>query len=318
MENRAYAIYAGLFVLLLGLATIVAVVWIRGDHVERIGVDLVSHGSVPGLGIKAAVRLRGVDVGTVESIDFDPMDPRRIVVKVAVDRDAPLTRGTTARLGYQGVTGLAYVDLGDTGKDPRLLAQAPADQRVIELQPSLFEELATNGSALLAEVRETSRRVNALFDEPNRQRLQHTLESTEAAASELAARAKELQPAVAAFGPLVKHADQVAVQASGTLRRTDEAVTAATLVASDLREKLKALDTLAPAAARIESAARSFELGVIGDRLPNEPLVEEIGRVARSVDRAAGQLSDEPRSLIFGRSNARPGPGETGFDGGSR
>src|SRR5688572_16911661 len=107
MENKAHALAAGLFLLLLGATLAAAVVWFRGDHVQRQSYTVVAHSGVPGLAVKAAVRLRGVDVGSVESIGFDPADARRVVVRIAVDRAAPVTRGTFAQLGYQGVTGLS-------------------------------------------------------------------------------------------------------------------------------------------------------------------------------------------------------------------
>ena len=65
------------------------------------------------------MRFRGVDVGKVTDIRFDPQDPRMILVD---DRDperrCTLTRSTYAELRYQGVTGLSYVMLDDTGNEP--------------------------------------------------------------------------------------------------------------------------------------------------------------------------------------------------------
>jgi phospholipid/cholesterol/gamma-HCH transport system substrate-binding protein len=106
MENRAHALAAGLFVVFLSIGLVMATIWFTGDTVQRVDYLLVSKVQVSGLNPKAPVRLRGVDVGKVEDIDFDPKDPRTILVRVAVDSAAPITKGTYASFSHLGVTGL--------------------------------------------------------------------------------------------------------------------------------------------------------------------------------------------------------------------
>ena len=69
MENRAHALAAGLFTLLLGIGVLLAAQWFSRDNYEKVQYTLVSNHSVSGLNVQAAVRLRGVEVGKVESID---------------------------------------------------------------------------------------------------------------------------------------------------------------------------------------------------------------------------------------------------------
>ena len=123
MENRAHAIAAGLFLLVMGLALALVVAWFQGDRVQPIRHVVVSRTGVAGLNLKAPVKLRGVEVGKVEAIGFDPADPRQVLITIAVDPKAPITRGTVAKLALQGITGLSFVDLQDgdvpvIGADP--------------------------------------------------------------------------------------------------------------------------------------------------------------------------------------------------------
>ena len=60
MENRAHALIAGIFLLLLGAALAGAAVWFQGDTVERVNYTVVSRTGVSGLNLKAPVKLRGV------------------------------------------------------------------------------------------------------------------------------------------------------------------------------------------------------------------------------------------------------------------
>ena len=46
MENKAHALAAGLFVLLLGLALAASVAWFQGDHTERVRYTVVSRSAV--------------------------------------------------------------------------------------------------------------------------------------------------------------------------------------------------------------------------------------------------------------------------------
>ena len=94
MENRAHALAAGLFTLLLGLGVIAVSAWFGGDTVQMTNYMLVSSHPVSGLNVQAPVRFRGVSVGKVVSISFNPLEPRSIQVEITVRSDTPLTKGT--------------------------------------------------------------------------------------------------------------------------------------------------------------------------------------------------------------------------------
>src|SRR3954465_6799379 len=118
MENRAYALAAGLFTLLLGIGVVATALWFSGEAVENSEYLLVSNYPVSGLNPQAPVRYRGVTVGKVLSISFDrqkgrstdpqTQGPNGILVKIEVESGTPLTEGSYAKLGSQGVTGLSY------------------------------------------------------------------------------------------------------------------------------------------------------------------------------------------------------------------
>jgi phospholipid/cholesterol/gamma-HCH transport system substrate-binding protein len=315
MENRAHALIAGLFILILGSALVAAVVWFRGDHITRTVHVVVARNGVPGLIVKAPVKLRGVEVGTVESIDFDPADKQQILVRIAVDSAAPLTRGTTAQLGYQGVTGLSFIELGDTGRDPRALAEAPPAERRLVLAPSLFDQLSAQAPVLLATLSEAAQRVNAMLDRPNQERIARLLDSAEHSVNELGRRAGELKPALAALPQTLQHLDSAAQGAQATFRRADLTAEASTRLVDELRGRLVVLDSLGTAAARVEGAARALEFGLVGPTPYSErPLVEEFSMLARGVDRTVNQFGEQPQSLLFGKSPTRAGPGEPGWE----
>ncbi|MDB5760764.1 MAG: putative ABC-type transporter, partial [Burkholderia sp.] len=94
MENKAHAIIAGLFTIAMLVAAILAAIWFNRDREVRVPYQIATRLSVPGLNPQAAVRYRGLDVGRVDRIGFDPQVVGQILVDISVKPDTPITRAT--------------------------------------------------------------------------------------------------------------------------------------------------------------------------------------------------------------------------------
>lgn len=338
MENRAHALAAGLFLLLLGAVALATVMWFRGDHIERRALIVVTRESIAGLNVKAPVKLRGVEVGKVESIAFDPADARQILIGLQVNASAPLTRGTYAQLGYQGVTGLAFVALADSGNDQRPLAAVAGDASGaprIDLRPTLLDQIADAGPRLLTGADEATRRVNAVLSDPNRAQLEHALAALGTALDEVNQLLAALKPAAQAAGPLLVHLDQASRDADAVLAasaerldalraplaRLDRAVQDFDQLAVDgaaLSRELQArsaqIDRLGSAAAQLETTTRHLDRALgASEPAGTAPLLPELVRTSQALTALAHQLGEQPQSLLFGRPPTVPGPGEAGF-----
>ena len=154
MENKSHALIAGVFALLLGAAALLALVWLRGSEDNLREYVVVTKQNIGGLNPQAQVRYRGIRVGKVTDIRLDPEDTSNILITISVTDDLPLTRGTVAKLAYQGVTGIAHVLLIDTGKNPEPLVADHGKPPRIAMIPSLLEEIGDSGSATLRQVQE--------------------------------------------------------------------------------------------------------------------------------------------------------------------
>lgn len=313
MENKAHAIAAGLFLLLLGLALAAAVAWFQGDRTERVRYTVVARSGVPGLNIKAPVKLRGVDVGHVETIAFDPANPRQILVGIAVDVAAPVSTATYAQLGLQGLTGLSFVGLEETDTKGELRRAAPGAR--IPLRPALLDRLAESGPGLIAGFAETADRLNALLSDDNRTRLGQTLAELQQAANDTSRLMNALQPGARELPGLLKDADTATQRADAALRRIEALAADGQQLAQELKARSVMLDRLDAAAAQVQATSRNLEIALVGDQPPRaRPLLSDIAAASRGVERAANDLGDQPQSLLFGRGARPPGPGETGFD----
>ena len=139
MESRAYALITGLFVLGIAGCIVLWAHWLAKTPLARTPYRVVSTLAVSGLNPEAHVRYRGMGVGRVSAIALDPKDPRRILVNIEVDDTVPVTKGTYAQLGMEGITGIAYVHLLDDYKDMTPAAKAPDGVVELPLRPAFFD-----------------------------------------------------------------------------------------------------------------------------------------------------------------------------------
>ncbi len=185
MENKSHALVAGLFALLLGAAALLALFWLRGTQDNLREYVVVTRQNVGGLNPQAQVRYRGIRVGKVVDIELDPEDAGNILVTIAVEDDIPLTKGTVAKLAYQGLTGIAHILLLESGKNREPLVAENGQAPRIVMVPSLLEELGESGGATLRQAQEVMLAANALLNEENRRRFAATLANLEAASASM-------------------------------------------------------------------------------------------------------------------------------------
>ena len=311
MESRAHALIAGLFVLLFAGAALFSLWWFGGQREDLREVTLVSHQAVNGLNPQATVRYRGVRVGKVKDIKFDPQQQNDILIRLAIDDDTPLTDKTVARLAYQGVTGTSFVQLDDGGGVGKALE---GDSPRILLQPSLVSEGIDSGMETLRQVKELTRRINSVLDDDNRQRIGRSLQNIEQLTGHAAKAGERLPEVLNRLNRLAS--DENLARFAATLRHTSETSAQAGEALRDARQLAISLRTVAD---RMESVLAKVD----GDALASAPakvgeMAEQVKQTAASVDRFTRLLEDRPDGLIFGKDKREPGPGEPGFAAGSK
>ena len=112
MENKSHAMAAGIFMLVLASMLVGLALWLTRDQRQYTSYELSTTDAISGLQPQATVRYKGVAVGKVTHIGFDHERNGHLLIRIAVDSQAPVQPGYTyAQLGYQGVTGIAHVQL---------------------------------------------------------------------------------------------------------------------------------------------------------------------------------------------------------------
>lgn len=318
MENKAHALAAGAFVLGLAAALVALVVWLTRDNTVRNTYELSTRDAVSGLQPQAMVRYRGIAVGKVSLIDFDPKVKGNVRVRITVDQRVPLTTSSYATLAYQGVTGLAFIALDDKGESQTPLTPDNDDPPRIPLRPSVLAQLQDRGEAIINQIEEVTKRANVLLGDPNQKRIADALESiaqATASANQLTRSLDNtvkngLNPALAALPPLIERTKDtmgtVKTAASDVSRVANNANTTVTR----LNAKDGPVERLSDGTRALAQAVDSFNAAT----LPRvNRVADDTSRAVRRLGRTADSINDNPQSLLFGNGGVVAGPGEPGF-----
>jgi phospholipid/cholesterol/gamma-HCH transport system substrate-binding protein len=282
MENKSHALAAGAF--LLGvLALLVALaVWLARDTTEHRIFELSSREGVNGLQPQAGVRYKGVSVGRVTAIELDNKVPGNVLVRIAVNDSVPITPFTFATLGFQGVTGLAFIQLDEAAAS----SPGPASGRDpfgrIPMRPGMISRLSEQGTGLLTQLEQAAANIGQLNLPQLVQDASVSLKSMRTTSERLAASADSVNSTAAEFKRLSVRMSEP----GGTLDKIAEGSNALVATSQALNS------TLVPRLNRT---------------------VEDAARAVRQVERAADTVNENPQSLLVGKGAALPGPGESGF-----
>lgn len=310
MENRSHALMTGLFTIALLVAAVLAGLWFNRDRSVQVPFEIVTTEPIPGLNPQGTVRYRGLEVGKIDDIVFDPKVTGQILIKLSVDEHTPVTTTTFASLGYQGVTGIAFVQLDDDRTGSPLLGSSSGRVARIPLRPGLLDQLEKRGLAILEKTEQITDSLNKLMSPDNQRTIVGAFDNIGKAAAAYGELPRKLDPTLERLPALTARLEQslgafneLSATAGSTLRNYDRLATS-----------LQAADG---PVARLNTAIGSLE-GVTSDlelqTLPHlTAMTDEAKTSLRAVRRTATSLSDRPQSILFGAPNGTPGPGEPGF-----
>ena len=181
METRASYLVVGAVVLALLAGLVAFSLWLVEAGVDRnlARYEIAFAGSVSGLPEGGQVLYRGILVGRVAGIRIDPSNVENVLVAVEIDRETPIKEDTVATLEFQGLTGIAYVQLrGGTQASARLDPDAAAPPR-IRSRRSTLEQVFESTPELVAEASAVVRRLNLLLTDQNLNAVAGTLQHVE-------------------------------------------------------------------------------------------------------------------------------------------
>ena len=318
MENKSHAFAAGIFVLVITALVIGLGVWLTRDRGNYTTYELSSREGVSGLQPQAAVRYKGVSVGKVTHIGVDSQANGNVLIRIAVSVDTPISPTTFAVLGYQGVTGLAYVLLDDAGEDHPPLPPGDSGLPRLPLESSPFSKLADQGPVILGRLDDAVQRLNQVLGEENQKHITSALVNIGQAAGSVHALSLKLDATVTQrLDPALAAVPALAAQARQTLQTLQQAGANTASAAADMGQVARRLNE--PDGVIDQTARGTLALSRSLERfnavtLPRvEAATDATARAARQFGRMTAGVSDNPQALIYGPGAPLPGPGEAGF-----
>ena len=304
MENRSHALLAGLFVVFLGLSAVAALWWFGGQQEASNEYLVLSRKNITGLNLQAQVRYRGVRVGRVESIELDPADVGNTLIHIRIRKMIPVTRATTAKLGYQGVTGIAHILLEDSGTDSTpLMPPANGGLPRIAMQDSMIQELSDVGAETLRNTRDLIASANQLLSPENRQNISKMLSNLETTTGNAQAAMAQLRLLLTPENVRLLHA---------TLAHAEQTAGQAAPFFAEARALVARLQSVSE---KLETTLGDPSTGGAATLIPRlNELTSELSANSQQINRVLRMLENAPQSLIFGTPRASSGPGEPGFN----
>lgn len=182
MNGRNNYLVVGIFVT-AGVVLLVMLSLILGDGSstgpsERYTV--LFHRDISGLTVGAPARYLGVGVGQVVNINLMTNDGNSVRVDIEVLQSTPINSSTYASLAFQGVTGVAFINLGaDVVEQPAALEAGDLEYPIIPTREVGLAALISDGPEITHKVTVLLDRANRMLDEQNQAAINQSLANIE-------------------------------------------------------------------------------------------------------------------------------------------
>jgi phospholipid/cholesterol/gamma-HCH transport system substrate-binding protein len=302
METRANNILVGAFVLVIFAIAALFSIWVSriGEQGPRKQFFVVFSGSVQGLSVGGSVLFNGLRVGEVRDIRINPGNRSEIRALIAVDDLTPVKRNTRVRLTYQGLTGVAAIELsggteqvgdltpGPDGVPPAMFAERSFVQNIIEggtdtlgrvnaVVARIEDLVVANERAVAASIQNVRQFTDALAQ--NSQAVSSLLADASIASRRVADLSARLEQMANAIDPqrLAETVDGVSTVVSTIAGERERIAAIIADTARATRTAAEAADRLGPALERVAAVAQALDPAVVSRTL------DGIDRSARNV-----------------------------------
>ncbi|WP_417464280.1 MlaD family protein [Kordiimonas sp.] len=312
METRASHILVGGFVLAFLTGLIAFAIWVAKVDLdaEYRDYDIYFDGTVSGLYKRSVVYYLGIPVGDVRDIRVAAKDSSKVHVIVRLQDEVPVTEGATARLEFQGLTGVAYIELkGGPQGGAKLLPREGQERAVIPSEASPLLEFYESAPNLINEAILAIQQVQKLLSDENLGRVSTILSNADSVSANLADGTKDLDL-------LVAEARSLMVKVSETAFKLDQLADSGNKLLSEdaallMSEAVKAVNAAEATLARIDGLVAANEENItqfVAGSLPEVTrMIADLRRTARSLSRLVTRIERNPGEALFG-------PNETKYD----
>ncbi|EAI9907383.1 MCE family protein [Campylobacter upsaliensis] len=294
MENKASYFWVGIFIFGVFFASLIFMLWLGGYSEEESFeyYEIHTQESVAGLGLKAPVRLLGVEVGSVENISIYTKQNLGVNILIKVKKETPIKEDTFATLQLQGITGLKFIQLQGGSVNSKKLTSDDG-YPVIAFRESFLATIDRQGERIFSLIKTADDKSKRLLSDENLQNIEMLLKNLAQLSKNLNANSKalskNLNEASKNVALMAKEVELSAKNLRQTLQNVDESSRAFTLLMQKGARKIDSYDELR------DALLEDLELLKIW-------LLES--------NKAIKNLQRSPSDLIFKETQPKLGPGE--------
>jgi phospholipid/cholesterol/gamma-HCH transport system substrate-binding protein len=289
----------GLFVSIAIAAFIAFVIWLTGrtGAEEMSRYSLMFQRDVSGLVVGGPVKYMGVNIGSVVRMNLQRSDGIEVRVDIEVLASTPVDQGTYASIAFQGITGVAVVNLASESGEHKALQKGPdQDYPVIPVRDVGFAALLSSAPEIMNKIDYLLVQASELLGEKNRGAMTGTLENLEALTSSLAQNRESI---AAIPGDL----NRTFAEIQATVQQLKEVIGELQPgLNSTIANVNRSGENLASLTGRLDGLLRDHEKNVgqfMEHGLAEAPaLMNEMRQALRDLEKLVQELRDDPSQLI--------------------
>ncbi len=310
MYNKINYTVVGIFVLLLSAGMIWFAFWLArwGLQDEYDVYKIEIHESVSGLSKDASVKIRGVDVGRVQSIRINPENIEAVEIFLEIKKGTPIKEDMVAHTQMFGVTGLLSIEIDGGTNEAKTLTPTKTYIPIIQTKTSYVTRISDSIGDIADSLSEFLVQTKKLISDKNIQAIENTLDHVE----KITSRGEALEIKVI---DSLTQLDQTLQELRGSMKDITHSFDGATKDFASMKEKINPLsEELLTTAKRFDGlmfkVEKSLDRGDYNIKNILEPVLVDIQILSAQINDLAQQLKQSPSDVLFKARKPLKGPGE--------
>lgn len=310
MYNKINYTVVGIFVLLLSAGMIWFAFWLArwGLQDEYDVYKIEIHESVSGLSKDASVKIRGVDVGRVQSIRINPENIEAVEIFLEIKKGTPIKEDMVAHTQMFGVTGLLSIEIDGGTNEAKTLKPTKTYIPIIQTKTSYVTRISDSIGDIADSLSEFLVQIKKLISDKNIQAIENTLDHVE----KITSRGEALEIKVI---DSLTQLDQTLQELRGSMKDITHSFDGATKDFASMKEKINPLsEELLTTAKRFDGlmfkVEKSLDRGDYNIKNILEPVLVDIQILSAQINDLAQQLKQSPSDVLFKARKPLKGPGE--------
>ena len=303
MYSRVNYTIVGIFVLLFGAGMVWFAFWLAkyGLEEEFHTYRLEMKESIAGLSIDSNVKLHGVNVGKVETMQINPNNIEMVEILVKIQKEIPIKEYMIAHTAMFGVTGLLSIEIEGGTNAAKTLVPTKDYIPLIKTQPSFLSKLTDDLGGVSGQIEDLLAQSQKLLSDHNIETMGNILDNVE----KVTAKGEEVE-------------DKVMASMDNINTKLTEAIADFKQMQKDFAEikevTVPTIDKLMETSKNFNRVTLKVEKSIDrGDYNLNkifEPMLVDMDILLGQLNEMSRSLENNPSDLLFKSRKSIRGPGE--------